>query len=598
MKAVSVQPGNWQFQANLAMALFELRRLDDALAAYRQAARLNPKEPSLQMGIANCLALRGDLPEAETQLRKITQQHPRFAFAWFNLGNVLRDAGRAEEAIQQYRRAISTDAGFADAYTNLGTVLLSMARFHEAEPVFRKAVDLDTNNPVGHCNLASLLIDVGRFPEAEAECRKAILLDPALPLAHSFLASALGYQGNLRLALASSLTAARLAPDDPRALWALGTSLHELGRTEEGIRNLERALTLQPDAPHIRATLATLMLSVGEFDEGWRNFTSRAPRVHFQAKHPAQKTLTTLQPDPADKDLCILREQGLGDELFFLRYVHRLKREGLRITYHANPKLVTLLERAPLLEDVIVCIGDPPPAEALMLAGDLPLAAAALDTCDLTTASQIVTPTRRELLTGFKKARGLVYAPVLPPLALAPLDESLIKMQGLLSSIGPPPYTGITWRGGLLPEQQTGKWSVLYKHAPIEPLANSFRARRGTLIALQRSPFPGEIEQFSGYAGRELHDFSRYNDELEDMLALLALIDDYVGVSNTNMHLRAGVNRTARVLMPCPAEWRWMLAGRESPWFPGFVIYRQTSDGDWSPALAELASDLARTFGN
>jgi len=77
----------------------------------------------------------------------------------------------------------------------------------------------------------------------------------------------------------------------------------------------------------------------------------------------------------------------------------------------------------------------------------------------------------------------------------------------------------------------------------------------------------------------------------------LALIDDYIGVSNTNMHLRAGVGKTARVLVPCPAEWRWMAAGEESPWFPGFRIYRQTPDGDWSGALNKLRGDLLESLG-
>ena len=66
------------------------------------------------------------------------------------------------------------------------------------------------------------------------------------------------------------------------------------------------------------------------------------------------------------------------------------------------------------------------------------------------------------------------------------------------------------------------------------------------------------------------------------MLALLALLDDYVGVSNTNMHLRAGVGKPARVLVPSPPDWRWMMNhARTSPWFPGFSIYRQSLRGDW-----------------
>ena len=90
-----------------------------------------------------------------------------------------------------------------------------------------------------------------------------------------------------------------------------------------------------------------------------------------------------------------------------------------------------------------------------------------------------------------------------------------------------------------------------------------------------------------------MHDFSDLNDDLEGMLALLALIDDYVGVSNTNMHLRAAAGRTARVLVPQPAEWRWMAGRASSPWFPGFSIYRQSLDGSWTQALARLREDLA-----
>ena len=97
--------------------------------------------------------------------------------------------------------------------------------------------------------------------------------------------------------------------------------------------------------------------------------------------------------------------------------------------------------------------------------------------------------------------------------------------------------------------------------------------------------------------GRPVHDFTALNEELEGMLALLALVDDYVGVSNTNMHLRAGVARAARVLVPCPAEWRWMTSGSESPWFPGFTVYRQSMQGDWNAALGALERDLIVRFG-
>jgi len=62
--------------------------------------------------------------------------------------------------------------------------------------------------------------------------------------------------------------------------------------------------------------------------------------------------------------------------------------------------------------------------------------------------------------------------------------------------------------------------------------------------------------------------------------------------------LRAGAGRTARVLVPRPAEWRWMAAGSSSPWFPGFSVYRQSIDGEWNAALDALGRDLARALSD
>jgi hypothetical protein len=58
------------------------------------------------------------------------------------------------------------------------------------------------------------------------------------------------------------------------------------------------------------------------------------------------------------------------------------------------------------------------------------------------------------------------------------------------------------------------------------------------------------------------------------------------------MHLMASLGKTARVLIPNPPEWRWLTEGRESPWFPGFKLYRQQQDGEWGGALVRLTEDL------
>ena len=119
----------------------------------------------------------------------------------------------------------------------------------------------------------------------------------------------------------------------------------------------------------------------------------------------------------------------------------------------------------------------------------------------------------------------------------------------------------------------------------------------GTVVVLQRLPGAEALAEFGRALGREFLDWSHLNDDLSDALAGLSLLDEYVGVSNTNMHLLAAIGKVARVLVPHPAEWRWMVAGDESPWFPGFRIYRQAHDRTWNAALARLSEDLRNQYG-
>lgn len=166
-------------------------------------------------------------------------------------------------------------------------------------------------------------------------------------------------------------------------------------------------------------------------------------------------------------------------------------------------------------------------------------------------------------------------------------------MREALHRAGPPPYTGVTWRAGTAAREQGGADWLLSKEVTLGALGPALRHAPGTLIALQRLPAAGELAALATACGRAVEDFTAINESLEDMLALLELMDDYVGVSNTNMHLRAAVGRGARVLVPNPAEWRWMQCGDHSPWFPGFRLYRQSLNGSWTTALSALSQDLA-----
>jgi tetratricopeptide (TPR) repeat protein len=562
-QAIAVRPGSPAFHANLGQAFLAAHRVDAASEEFRRAGRLDPRNPQHPVAAASCLAMRGRLSEAERQLRKVARDYPRYFLAWLNLGNAVLEQRRPEEALDLFLRAAELEPESADAHDSVGKALHALARFEEAENAFRRCVTLQPELEPGYRNLASVLMDCGKFEDAVAACEQGLARAPGSADLYVMLGSACVHQGKLTAALEAFRNAMNLAPDDLRALWAYGSALRGTGAVAQGMELCERVLALRPDSPEFRYGVACAHLALGDLQSGWKGYEWRSSRQTFLAPNPGIRLATDLPASLQGKKVSLLREQGLGDELFFLRFAAELKSRGAEITYQADKKLAPLLGRVPALDRVITGEIPLPTSGLCVLLGDLP------------------------------RLLGAWNSP--PPLALSPLPQQLQDIESRLARLGPGPYLGLTWRAGIAPQDQRGAAWALHKTVPLDHLGAALRDVSGTLLALQRQPKEGEIGRLANAAGKAVHDLTALNEDLDGMLALLALLDEYIGVSNTNMHLRAGAGRSARVLVPCPPEWRWMAAGDESPWFPGSRVYRQSADGGWQAALHRLARDLDAT---
>jgi tetratricopeptide (TPR) repeat protein len=594
-RAVDAQPSTPGFHANLAQAYLAVRRIADAEEAFRRAAALDPRNPQFAVGAAVCLAEQGLAAEAERDLRSLAQRHPDYPLAWYNLGNVLRNQQRHEEAVHSYRQVIGLDPSFAEAHNELGRILHLAHRFDEAEQAYRQFLALQPGSETAYINLASLLIDRGRFADAAGLCRRGIETRPGAqgaPVLQQLLGIALAHQGDFVSALTAFQAATVSASDNARALWGCGLALLETGDEQGGLRYLERA----PDAAQSRSAIAGVYLMLGNMQDGWREYQDRPARSAFAQQFPHVELARELHGSKSK--VLLHREQGLGDELFFLRFAPELKARGVAITYRANGKIASILERAPVLDKVTTADAPLPVADLQVLVGDLPQILRGLDAVRYPApkTSPVAGGPVATVETHFRCVPRVFYPGLPPPLPLVALPQKLEGTRERLSRLGPPPYLGLTWRAGTAPEQQGLVW-MPHKEVPLQGLGSAMRGVNGTLLALQRHPAPGELDELSALASRPVHDLTALNEDLETMLALLALIDEYIGVSNTNFHLRAGVSRNARVLVPRPTEWRWLLAGDESPWFPGFRIYRQGADGNWTAALDKLARDLSARHG-
>jgi hypothetical protein len=273
-----------------------------------------------------------------------------------------------------------------------------------------------------------------------------------------------------------------------------------------------------------------------------------------------------LLPARLDGRRVLLRgDQGIGDVLFFLRFAPLVRERGAALTLACERKLLPVLGAHAALQEVREQRADDecdPRADRRVWIGDLP---------------------------------GLLDTDATPPAWPLSVDaEERRRAAERLAAFGPPPYLGITWRAGT--DTARGREfgeerKSLTKAVPPRLLGAALRGWRGTAILLQRGPRPTDAAEFAAGFGAPSHDLTALTDDLPALLAVLERLDEYATVSNTNVHLLAGLGRSARVLVPYPTEWRWMYEGR-SPWFPAFPVYRQPVSRDWTQPLAALRADL------
>jgi Tfp pilus assembly protein PilF len=484
----------------------------------------------------------GDFEAAERIFRAIVEEDPAAHRAWLALSVVARYSGAPDLAVEHARRALALDRNNPEYLNTLGIAHGEQGDLHAAEQTFRRALKFNPAYAGAHHNLAKALQKQGRLDESRKEFERAYALEPGVTELQSSLCGIYRLTGRPDRALELLRAAARHRAPSPALIPQFADCLADVEGPQAALRWLRELLAHHPDSQPVHYALAFMLLAVGEWREGWK---------HYQWR-PRSGSISPLTPER----IVLRGEYGLGDVLFFLRFTTLLPKS---FALALPPQLAKL---APVLRDRVELVD---PADSQVWIADLP---SLLET--------EATP------------------PAFPLHARADGRERLAR-------IGPPPYLGLTWRAGtdLRRAREFGvNRRVLLKEVPPTLLGQAVRGWPGTLISLQRDPADEDLFALQTSAAAPVHDVSSTNEDLRAMLAILAALDEYVAVSNTNVHLRAGLGRTARVLVPNPPEWRWMRTDGGSPWFPGFSVYRQPASRDWSAPLARLRSDLATSAGS
>ncbi|HET6553831.1 MAG TPA: tetratricopeptide repeat protein [Dyella sp.] len=198
------------------IALMQLERHADAVAALEQAAQLAPDSIEVQC----------------------------------NLGSAQVASGDADNAIERLRAALRKAPGHPAVLLTLGNALMAAARYQNARESYAMATHGAPGHPGLRLNLAAAELELGNVDQARVHADEALELHPRFDAAYALRGRILQSQGQPAQATESWLLAERLSPQNPQYPFAAGQSLEDDGKLAAAAEAYERALRLNPhDGP-------------------------------------------------------------------------------------------------------------------------------------------------------------------------------------------------------------------------------------------------------------------------------------------------------------------------------------------------------------
>lgn len=214
-EAVEQGPDVAEYHGAYAQALWEAKKVDEALQQAQTAARLAPVP--YQLVFARFLAHAGKAEAAARQYEALAAAEPQNFEAVKEAGVAFGEAKDLVKATEYLRRAAALRPDNPEGQRGLGWALEKSGDRAGAIDAYQKAVTLAPALPVARIRLAELLFEQGKKEDAIRTYREGIDRDPQSPLLQVGLAGVLDRAGRAKEAAAAYREYVKLAPEAPDA---------------------------------------------------------------------------------------------------------------------------------------------------------------------------------------------------------------------------------------------------------------------------------------------------------------------------------------------------------------------------------------------
>jgi len=230
-RQVSKFPDSSRLRTNLALALMNAGRLEEAACELTAALAVDPDDYVSAVALARVQALRGELEQARTLYERVLARHP----------------------------------GDQTILASLAYIALQLDDHARAEALLSAALSMDPEQPLSHFLLGVVRLRKGDGKAAIRELRAATRLDVRRAVFHQALGVAYALGEDYVRAERSFRAAFTLSPSSPAITYGLCRALIRLSKADEAAGILKPLVERHPDDLEARRLLALSYLELQKY---------------------------------------------------------------------------------------------------------------------------------------------------------------------------------------------------------------------------------------------------------------------------------------------------------------------------------------------
>ena len=578
---------------NILLKLINERRFNEAEEKLKKIEKKCEKN-GVQY-VKGLLAYHQNNPiNAKKLLATITQAdlNPYSLQAHLLMAAILNKEGKPKYALQHFKRALTIKPDNTDCLNEIGLIYLGLHKFDTAKQYLEKALAIKPDSISALNNLAVIYQHQRAWLKALNNYTKILAISPEDVVC-------LKNKANLCRIIQRNPEAIRcyrkiigINPNDADALNELGVMFFDLGKYGHAYQYFTKAIELKPTNARYLNNLASVYKSLGQYDEAIKKYSlaiKYAPN-HFVYKFnrgliylllgkyrlgwfaneyrsykkehiPVNAFIQSLgdvsewhSKEPLEnKKILIIAEQGIGDFIQFMRYAEFLKKEGATIVVYVPKAIRPLLKECPFVDEFYNTKMD---IDYYICVLSLPYAFHTnVNNIPQNTPYLFANPKK---INAFKKI----------------FNRTVLNV-------------GLAWAGRELHSNDRNRSIAFEKLKPLFSLKNNV-----CFYSLQVGKRAQDIQTFG--ESDNVIDLSPHIQTYADTVALISHLDLVISVDTSVAHVTGAMEKPCWLLLPYVPDWRWLVEGNKSQWYPSMTLFRQKERMVWDNVIDDIKKSLIK----